>query len=60
MRGQAVRTALAGMLAMPPSGLATGLLAAPTVAAGFAAVHALVARLRRRQPSQPGVTSPAS
>jgi hypothetical protein len=50
-------------LLLPPSGLATSLFAAPAVAAGFAAVHALLRRRRREaqpQPSQPGVTSPAS
>ncbi|MBB5789242.1 hypothetical protein [Jiangella mangrovi] len=50
-------------LLLPPSGLPATLFAAPAVAAGFAVVHALVLRLRRRgepQPSQPGVTSPAS
>ncbi|SDS97753.1 hypothetical protein [Jiangella sp. DSM 45060] len=42
---------------LPPAGLGRTLFAAPAVAA----VHLLVARLRRgRQPSQPGVTSPAS
>ncbi|RIQ20540.1 hypothetical protein [Jiangella rhizosphaerae] len=50
-------------LLLPPDGLAHALLSAPAVAVAFAAVHALAARLRRgrpRQPSQPGVTSPAS
>ncbi|WP_053202237.1 hypothetical protein [Jiangella muralis] len=51
---------LLGLL-LPPGGLASTLLAAPAVAVTFAAGHALVTRLRRgRQPSQPGVTSPAS
>ncbi len=48
-------------LLLPPDGLTATLLAAPAVAAGFAAVHAVATRLRqRRQPSQPGVTTPAS
>ncbi|WP_116948657.1 hypothetical protein [Jiangella endophytica] len=47
-------------LLLPPAGLRPALLAAPAVAVAFAAAHALVARRRRRQPSQPGVTSPAS
>ncbi|TDD98077.1 hypothetical protein [Jiangella asiatica] len=50
-------------LLVPPSGLASTVFTAPVVAAGFAAVHAaaraVVAR-RRGQPSQPGLTSPAS
>lgn len=66
--GAADEPGLPGVLGLllPPSGLATSLLAAPAVAAGFAVVHALVTRLRHRrrgsspQPSQPGVTSPAS
>ncbi|TDD66457.1 hypothetical protein E1262_22160 [Jiangella aurantiaca] len=60
--GIADEPGLSGVLGLllPPDGLAHTLLAAPAVAAGCAAVHALVARLRRPQPSQPGVTSPAS
>ncbi|SDU71563.1 hypothetical protein [Jiangella alkaliphila] len=61
--GAADQPGLPGVLGLllPPDGLAHTLFAAPAVAAGFAAVHALAARLRqRRQPSQPGVTTPAS
>lgn len=53
-------------LLLPPSGLRYALFGAPAVAVAFALVHALVLRLRGRrrrreaQPSQPGVTSPAS
>lgn len=65
--GVADEAGLTGVLGLllPPSGLTTTLLAAPAVAAGFAVVHALLARVRQRrrgepQPSQPGVTKPAS